>query len=388
MQNTVKKLAFVISFVMLAAAYQNCSMNGFGVLTKSTPAASSGQVVDPAPTDGPTGKLVPVFVAQGHVGRTLMSCDDGKSWIHDINDNPKIVCYNPDECDHASFSAAGLVYNDGWFFASYGHGAPGTLRRSKDGIKWEVINTCNGTGGLNFVNGILLWFDCGYGISTDLGVTFRDNRQNVPGAYFLARTAASAGNVVVVSGDDGSAALLSQDSGLTWKAISPQGVQWGRNNILAKGNGIIASASSVHYGNGTGGFNTSVYTSISTDGGLTWNGKALYEGPNYVDWSAMFFDGTKFIGYYGNMRATSVDGVNWTSVPITTPGYITNGPIARGPTGTLVVIPNNFGSYYDKQRAYRSTDGMNWTELDSTQFHGGHPIGRIVSGYVDSSACR
>lgn len=47
-------------------------------------------------------------------------------------------------------------------------------------------------------------------------------------------------------------------------------------------------------------------------------------------------------------------------------------------TGTFVAILNVWGNFYEKQKAYRSNDGVKWSELDAEHFKGGHPIGRII----------
>jgi len=45
----------------------------------------------------------PVFVAQGHAGRTTVSCDDGNTWVANRSDNDSIVCFtNGVDCDHQS----------------------------------------------------------------------------------------------------------------------------------------------------------------------------------------------------------------------------------------------------------------------------------------------
>ncbi len=88
--------------------------------------------------------LVPVFFAQGHLGRTVISCDDGKTWLHDRSDDDAGQCWvagaNSVECDHQPTSNAGIDSGDGWLFASFGHGSNGTVRASRDGAQWKIIN--------------------------------------------------------------------------------------------------------------------------------------------------------------------------------------------------------------------------------------------------------
>ncbi len=67
---------------------------------------------------------VDVFVAAGKMGRTVMSINDGVSWIHDLSDDDSARCWcdkdDPRyvECDHDPRSFTGLdVSADGWFYA-------------------------------------------------------------------------------------------------------------------------------------------------------------------------------------------------------------------------------------------------------------------------------
>ncbi|MCM8525661.1 MAG: hypothetical protein NE327_04025, partial [Lentisphaeraceae bacterium] len=98
---------------------------------------------------------IDVFVAAGKLGRTLMSIDDGESWIHDKSDDDNARCWCDQndpryvECDHDPRSFTGLdASEDGWFYAQYGWGAPGTIRRSQNFIDWEVIRSGSNGGGL------------------------------------------------------------------------------------------------------------------------------------------------------------------------------------------------------------------------------------------------
>ena len=59
--------------------------------------------------------------------------DSARCWLSDHTD-PNYV-----ECDHNPSAQRSLVYGDGYFYAKYGWGAPGSVRRTKDGIHWEVI---------------------------------------------------------------------------------------------------------------------------------------------------------------------------------------------------------------------------------------------------------
>lgn len=112
---------------------------------------TSSSLLAPSPLTQPDtstnpGKKVQVFIAAGKVGRTLMSCDDGLTWIHDRSDNDSTRCWtegpNNLECDHATSSFTGMdVSDDGFFYNQYGWCGNGTIRRSRDYSTWEVIKS-------------------------------------------------------------------------------------------------------------------------------------------------------------------------------------------------------------------------------------------------------
>ncbi len=62
-------------------------------------------------------RQVPIFLASGHMARTIISCDDGKTWVANHSDADLLRCFypngNPDggdaNCDHNEGSAHGLV---------------------------------------------------------------------------------------------------------------------------------------------------------------------------------------------------------------------------------------------------------------------------------------
>ena len=88
----------------------------------------------------------------------------------------------------------------------------------------------------------------------------------------------------------------------------------------------------------------------------------------------------------------STDGVNWVTSDVkidgAAAGWWMNMTIAYNPTsGTYAGVLNAWGNYYEKQKFYRSTDGVNWTTLASTQYKGGHPLGYMTTGLMDSAYC-
>ena len=105
--------------------------------------------------DAGVNERVPVFVAQGHMGRTTVSCDLGRSWTADRSNADGPVCASMD-CDHDPGAGRGVVYGDDWFFATFGWGPAGQVFRSRDGIDWTAVSEDTTYAGLAIGNGRLL----------------------------------------------------------------------------------------------------------------------------------------------------------------------------------------------------------------------------------------
>ena len=330
--------------------------------------------------------LVPVFMAQGHLGRTVMSCDDGRTWVNDRSDSDAGHCWrepNQIECDHTPISGVGLDTGGGTFFANFGWGYNGSLRRSTDGKNWEVVKDGAWGGGVSYSDGVVLWLAGGdWPVSMDKGATWGGSSQAIPGGYFASRVLSRAGTKIVVSGDDPAAGLFSNNSGRTWASVdlSDAGTVWQRSVQLAEGNGVLVTVSSRL----DSAFTLTTYAATSTDG-LTWRGKEIYQGSdqNY-GWNGIFFTGAEFVSFSNGNKMVSAGGMTWSGTPISNSGAV-HGPLARAQNGTWVSIPNNWDQYYERQKAFRSTDGINWEQIAT--WPGGHPITRLVSGYLPASAC-
>lgn len=349
--------------------------------------AQQAVVVPPPNPDPPTvpGNMRMVFMATGHQARTIMSCDDGQTWINDRSDNQAARCWvdgNPNyvECDHTAVSSRGLDAGNGWFYTAYGWGYRGTARRSRDGINWEVISSNRTSNGIILTdNGLLTWFSEGgdYPISSDFGTTWSVTRP--PGNYFGGGGVASVGNKIWISSDDESRAMYSADGGRTIQSVTVPNLN--REIKVAEGNGVIVMLSSKYQNN------MSInYSMRSTDGGLTWASQVVPTGS--ASWSDLIFNGTEFVTWAGNQRYTSRDGQAWTTTTVTIPVNIVEGSVAYDPnTRTYVHVSNSWGRYYASQRAFRSTNGITWTQLSTQAFPGGHPILKIISAPMEARYC-
>jgi len=333
---------------------------------------------------------VPVFVATGHMGRTLISCDDGESWLHDVSADDSARCFTNDlDCDHSAHGNTGLVYLDGTFVATFGWGAPGTIRRTQDGLTWQTTldetNSDNGTtfSGLTAGGGLVLAGARNSKVSSDLGATWGnagdtqlgDNIYNVrAGGY----ASVSGGRFVLVAEDQERAVRISADGGKSFRA--PTSIP----DTCARSVLEIASNGSVIVLPGRNGIVCS-----SSDVGDTWQATDLFVDSEGDLSSGAIWAGQQFLlwGYksgQGRVTFVSDNGKDWTSLAASA---VTVGPVAYSPlSGTFVTVNDDWQGWYDKQRFYRSKDGVNWTELVAGKYKGGHPIRNIAFGTIAQGA--
>lgn len=322
--------------------------------------------------------LVPMFVAHGHVGRTTISCDDGKTWVADQSDDDAYPCFTAgNDCDHHPGAANGITWGDGWFFATYGWGMPGSVRRSHDGVSWEKVVEGTTFGGMAFGEGTVLagaraprrslddgasWADLG-----DVDMTVWNVREvgHVPhdGGRFL----------LVGSDGDVEDMTLSSDQGQTWWKPTTLPASCGISFYASGGTAYGAGAIVVADGSGT--------ACRSTDGGTTWETVTMPSGFE----STLVWTGAEFVAWAQGTMLRSSDGATWTTTP-TTPPDLALGPVARSDGGTFVAVRGGWDVWYDKQRFYRSADGITWEELPPGAFKGGHPIRAIEFGWAEPSA--
>jgi hypothetical protein len=407
-----KQIILLFSASVLFVSFINCSQHAFKSQTSissansSNPASTATPATDAATVDlpiepitvapiannpanpmpvGELGNRKFIFLAQGHLGRTIMSCDVGKTWINDRSDNQAGRCWvngdpNYVECDHNPGSAAGLDYGDGWFYSAYGHGSgTASVRRSRDGFNWQIMNSNPDGGdgaGVFYSKGLILWIaGREWPASMDGGATWARGR---PSIYMQAYTGSKLDNLIVTS-EDAPGGLVSQDYGKTFAFANLTNIFWSRDVQLLKGNGHLISLSSKVV---DGMLN--VYAGKSNDNGLTWTGQIIYRGPSNQKMSSPIFNGKEFVTWIADKMWKSTDGQTWTSANLLTQGTVVSGPVALSPTGVYVSIPNIWQSYYANQKAYYSKDGLTWTQA---QLPGSHPLHRIIGGYVEASAC-
>ncbi len=338
--------------------------------------------------------LTEVFVAQGYVGRTVVSCDQGQSWVADRSDDDALRCFSGVDCDHHPGSPRGITFGAGHFVATFGWGAPGADKRSEGGVDWEVTLPDKEFAGVVFGKETFLLGARPPQRSSDGGVTWGVAGEPDSAQWNIRRTgfADHDGGRFVLAFQSGASDLnISKDQGNTWVRPSslPEGcardMQWSGGIEYGKGVMLVLG------GDGT--------ACRSLDGGDTWtaaslggtvSGRLLWDGSAFVTWGSTDS---------GPSRFQSADGAAWTATPLqvqrpqpdgsmkTSAGPVI-GAVARGASGALVAVNGEWDRWYEKQEFYRSTDGVTWQALPAGAYKGGHPIGFIATGLVPAAlAC-
>jgi hypothetical protein len=322
---------------------------------------------------GAPAGLVPIVVAQGHMGRTTISCDGGQTFVEDQSQDDAFRCWSgPDtDCDHNAFAGRGLAYGNGVWVATFGWGAPGTLRRSVDGVVWEVVESDTPTyADVAFGNGTFVANSSPTRLSTD-GLTWTEGGSldlsiNTRAIAFVPHGA----GVFIVTGESGEQRdIVTSPDGITWTHASvrpPQCGQYVKN--LQYGNGVIAL------------FSGAGHVCTSSDGGDTW---ALHPVNDWLSSNGVW-TGSEFFVWAGSTLFRSADGATWAS-NLASPGNLSlDGPVARTSAGMFVGVSQSWDNFYEEQSFVWSEDGIAWQTADA--FVGSHPINFLDFGYAEPSA--
>lgn len=400
-RNKFHKISLVHLAVLSAfALFNNCSGFSAQELANVQSLGSSGSTGAPTPTPSPTATPGPiatptagapmkkVFFANGYQRRTMMSCDDGQTWINDHSDNDAARCNiagdpNEVECTHTGSAGITIDSGDGYFFADYGWGAVGSARMTRDGVNWQEIKNGSWGGGMLYAAHKLWLLWDNWFLSSDLGATWINSPATPPNIYADHPIARKVGTkFFAVSRDNGVA--ISRDQGYTWELPSLQSNY--ANTGIAEGNGALVAV-------GTNFNNTTRLSTLisarSIDDGLTWTTQTVEADSQFAGWSEFLFNGHEFMGWSFLAVWKSTDGINWTRTPIRfdqpVNQYSAFGKVAYNPsTGTYVTIGID---QYDKQRISRSSDGINWTLVDPSKFKGGHGISGLIVGDMEAKYC-
>lgn len=327
---------------------------------------------------GTGGNWVGMFVAQGHMGRTIVSCDDGKSWTGNQSDDDAARCFESGfDCDHNAGAANGIVFAGGAFFATYGWGTPGGVRKSSDGKIWNEVLTGTTFGGVAASEQLVLGAARDPQTSADWGDNWTQQASiplgqiyNIREAHF---TGGSSGRFILVGNSGANRAIAVSTDGKSFSLPSVPAdcdISFYRSGGIAAGGGAIVVTD--------GG----AKACRSDDQGATW---ARVDMGSDVD-SLLLHDGTRFVAWKQGTLVESSDGQVWKQSP-TTPANLQLGAVAVSDAGTYVGVRGGWSNWYDKQRFYRSSDGSSWDEVASGSYTGSHPIIHIAYGKVPASAC-
>lgn len=312
------------------------------------------------------------------MGRTIMTCDGGQTWVADRSLNDRTRCWingdpNYEECDHGAGAGRGITWTGSAFIANFGWSGEikNTTERSTNGVAWaETPLTTIGVGGINAGHGAVVAPGSAAHVSRDDGVTFAEVRYSTtPGSIRRTGYADYDGGRFMAVHDDG--LLVSADGGQSWWA--PRVYPAGCGGAALQTQGGVAYANGIILMVGGGGD-----ACRSRDGGVTWTRTAIGEQVT----SHLTTDGDAFYAWGDGVRLRSSDGATWTRTPMQPSLYL--GPATYDPVHAVFVAVND--SYYEYQRFYRSTDGVSWQTLDRGAAKGSHPVRAMAFGYAEASA--
>ncbi|MDX2024506.1 MAG: hypothetical protein SF187_29970 [Deltaproteobacteria bacterium] len=320
-------------------------------------ASANGDAGAPDAVVIPMGK-VGVFVAAGNGGRTVTSCDDGKTWI------AQEVIENANE-DHSPYTHKGFAYGDGTFVQVSGWGNYARIKRSRDGVTWQRSEVKDYTfGGLGFSMGAFVGVDSfGSRVSRDGGVTWMPGGPS--GHGYHVRGAGGGGPAVAGGGSD-LTPVVTWNQGKTFiKATGCPGMDFSNLGQLGGaafgGNAFVVMSAKGNFCKLVDG---KVVKSGSVGGGVI--GKVVWAGDHFYAPSV-------------SRAYVSTDGESWASMIFKPVGIKVN-VVARSPAGTYVGITQAGTGFY------RSLDGVTWEKINGPM---GPNLIDLAYGVVDESAmCR
>ncbi len=327
-------------------------------------------------TEGPT--QVPLFIAQGDLGRIMVSCDGGASWEFDQDDLSGRQCYveasGSYDCNHGEGAARGLAWGDGVFLATFGWGEPGGVRRSTNGVDWTEVIPGTTYGGVAYGNGVFLAGKPTPKRSTDGGLTWEDSAASGMSVYNVRGIGFAdyeTGRFIMVGEDASVDIVISSDGAQTWwkpttlPAGCGSGIQF--EGGIAYGNRVI-----VIVGSGGNGCR-------SIDGGQNWQTADLDEGIG----SDLLFDGENFRIFGNSAVFSSPDGINWSKATIPIQSV---GAAAISDDGQIAAARGGWQNWYARQEFYHAPNAATWDVILAPNVPAGHPIQHMKFGWGTPSA--
>ena len=257
------------------------------------------------------------------------------------------------DCYHDAWSTSGLVQGNGFFVATYGHGKPGTIRRSTDGVSWQDVLKGPNFESMLFGDGVFVGGSKVPLISTDDGATW-DAGVLIDfsnGSYSITNCRSG-----IFGGRDAGVFVLAAGEGTNFDfAVSADHARsWARPTMTDGGR--VDPCGSAPFAAGNGLLLTTQGTACrSADNGHTWDAVGLKALMSPPVWS-----GTEFVAWSlgGNPRAfRSTDGEHWAATPIQVTlsdggagPPIQLGPVAVNARGAYVAVIDQ----YERQVFFRS----------------------------------
>jgi hypothetical protein len=347
--------------------------NASTTASASTTAGATSTTTSTETGGAPPG-TIPVFVAQGHMGRLMVSCDDGHTFVANQSADDNVQCWgdnNAPDCDHSEWAGRGLAFGNGVFVSTFGWGYPGVVRRSTDGVTWlDTWSEPPTFADIAFGNGKFVANGSPTSISTD-GMTWEEGGDlTIDINYRAIEFVPHEGGLFIVTGESGeNRDIVLSDDGVTWRHPTTRPPECGSYVLnIAYGGGTIA----IFSGNGS--------VCSSTDGGDTWT---LNEVNDYLT-SPGVWTGSEFFVYGASTLFRSSDANAWQSQEIAPSVRI--GSMARSDQGTFVAHEDSWLGWYEDQEMYRSENGIDWEVLPAGSFVPSHPINFIQFGYAEPSS--
>jgi hypothetical protein len=304
-----------------------------------------------------------MFVAVGRGGRTIISCDDGRTWINDRQ-------LTSNNGDHEEETDKGFAYGNGHFVQLLGWGAPVSLQISEDGVEWRrVYPQGSRWATIAFLGDRFMMMNANEAVTaaspdgpwsytTDHGCNdhMREGGGGAPAPGIMMGACGS---------------TYTTDGGQTWSNASACSAVTafggiGQRGGFAYGNGIFAAVDE-----------EGDYCSTA-DKGTTWRSGQI---SNFRDGSRsyvgkMFFANGEFWMMVGNKGHRSSNGANWSTTSFSPSGIILHA-IAASDTGAYVAYDRESGQFY------RSADGESWTA--TTKVAATPTFQRLTFGYGRTS---
>lgn len=386
----------ILLFTALAAGTSACRAN-FDAATPTDPNQDSPDTENlfdneqcSDPVNCPDGEpeteevatgSIPVFMAQGDLGTTVLSCDGGASWVNERSARAECEEAGDADCSPSRFEAGGIAWdpNSGVLALSWGVSTQGRVERSTDGLHWTEVVSGGTFQDVAFGNEVFLAFGEtplrfdheGVLLPAPTGRVFSNftvrgfGHSSAQGGFFYAggyQDVSTGGSMQQTV----RASAVSTNAGRTWRIVRFNGTPCGGYTSGIATDGRVTMVAD---------YGSSVFCT-SEDRGLTWSNRSLIgvvfdegmrgvEDVGRVEAGPVVSNG-KFMLWADVRTRTSTDlesrvwmmeSGTWTS-HATSPSGMTPRVVAVNPEGRLVAWKAGF--------FYYSENGIDWTQANET----------------------